>query len=216
MRSRPRRTVVKSILSCFAAEWIVSRYQPRVVVTQRNPLDVVASWVAVDVPPYDLWARRDIQDRYLEPLGLPQPAANAGAHELAAWCVGLQTTVLRSALERNPDWLVVTHEDLCADPTRRFQELYSAMGLAWTDSADRFLAESNQPGEGRTNTNRVAQDVPGRWRERIDKSQARAIQRVLEQFPSGGWVCETDVTPGVSSPESNRPPGGRGSSGSWG
>ena len=38
------RVVVKSVQSALALEWIADRFQPRVLVVERNPFNVLASW----------------------------------------------------------------------------------------------------------------------------------------------------------------------------
>ena len=44
MPGGPERTAIKSIYSAFYLEWLVQRYDPRTVVIQRHPLNVVSSW----------------------------------------------------------------------------------------------------------------------------------------------------------------------------
>ena len=45
----PKCSVVKSIFLPFAVDWLVERYEPRVVVIQRNPLGVVSSWMKLGI-----------------------------------------------------------------------------------------------------------------------------------------------------------------------
>ena len=189
MSRRPRRTVVKSIRAGFAAEWIAARYQPQVVVLQRDPLNVVPSWIEQAIRHFDIWQRQDIRARYLDRLGIQPPAPSSTHHERAAWCVGLVTTALGEAVKRHPEWILVTHEETCLDPPARFRELFERLDLTWSDSIERYVRDSNQPGEGKA-TNRVASELPGRWRERLSDDQVVAIQRVLDAFPTRGWVRE--------------------------
>ena len=49
LRRRPRHVVVKSVNSVFSLDWIVKRYTPKVLVLRRNPLNVVSSWVVLNL-----------------------------------------------------------------------------------------------------------------------------------------------------------------------
>ena len=49
VRRRPDHVIIKSVNSAFALEWITARYAPRVVVLRRNPLNVISSWLVLDM-----------------------------------------------------------------------------------------------------------------------------------------------------------------------
>src|SRR5205807_4766333 len=49
VRRPPRHVVVKSVNSVFSLDWIVKRYAPTVVVLRRDPLNVVSSWVVLNM-----------------------------------------------------------------------------------------------------------------------------------------------------------------------
>jgi hypothetical protein len=184
---RAPHVVVKSIYAMLAVDWIAANYQPRIIVIQRNPLNVISSWAELGVHGFDLLARPRIADRYLHRLGVVPPGPDASQlQRIAAW-VGVLTTVLNEELERHPDWLLVTHEYLCADPETRIREVCEWAGLTWTPDAASFLAESNRPGEGFSSV-RITRDQPDRWRRRLSDEQVVEIEEVLAQFPSRGWV----------------------------
>jgi hypothetical protein len=184
---RAPHVVVKSIYAMFAVDWIAACYQPRVIVIQRNPLNVISSWAELGVHGFDLLTRPRIADRYLHRLGVVPPGPDASQlQRIAAW-VGVLTTVLNEELERHPDWLLVTHEDLCAAPETRIRDVSEWAGLTWTSAAASFLQESNRPGEGFSSV-RITRDQPGQWRRRLSDQQVGEIEEVLAQFPSRGWV----------------------------
>lgn len=64
----------------------------------------------------------------------------------------------------------------------QFHELFAALGLRWTDAAQRDLARSNRDAQGLV-TMRVAGDQPERWRKRLTGDQVREISGVLASFP---------------------------------
>jgi hypothetical protein len=184
---RSPHVIVKSIYAHFYAEWLVHHYEPRVVVIQRNPLNTISSWIELGVQGFDLFDRPAIRERYLEPLGISVPDASASVTQRTAAWVGLLATVLGEHVDRHPEWLLVTHEELCVDPLVRIRAVCDQVGLTWSEGIERFLTESNRPGEGFSNI-RVTREQPDRWRKRLSDQQLDEIGTVLAQFPSRGWI----------------------------
>jgi hypothetical protein len=187
---RPGRTenvVVKTIYATFSLEWLVARYRPQVIAMQRNPLNVVSSWRELHIPLFDLATRANLRSRYVVPLGIEPPGNDAPEVARIAWHVGLLTHVIAEALDRHPEWIFVTHEDLCDDPATTIRRVSDQVGLEWTDDIDRFLNENNRHGEGLAPV-RVATEEPTKWRQRLTDSEVADIQTVLDSFPTRGWV----------------------------
>src|ERR1700680_966547 len=191
---RSPHVVVKSIYAHFYVEWLIGHYEPRVVVIQRNPLNTISSWIELGVHGFDLLDRPAVREQYLQPLGIGVPDLNASVTQRTATWVGLLTTVLGGHLERHPEWLLVTHEELCADPQVRIHEVCDQVGLTWSAEIERFLSESNRPGEGFSHI-RVTRDQPNRWRNRLSDQQLHEIEGVLSQFPSRGWIRHPERLP---------------------
>jgi hypothetical protein len=185
----PERTAIKTIYGAFSLDWLVDRYEPRVVVLQRHPLNVVSSWRELQIPDFDLTTRPALLARYRDRFeGDP---LDAGASDLTkkAWQVGLLTTAIGDSLDRHSGWLVVNHEDLCADPASRIREVCERVGMPWSSDVERFLDESNRPGQG-LNPVRVTKDQPNRWRGRLTDDEVEEITSVLSRFPRRGWIRE--------------------------
>ena len=134
-----------------------------------------------------LATRPAIHDRYIEPQLVPP--LDAGASELVriAWHVGLLTHVIGDALDRHPEWHLFTHEDLCVEPPRSIREVFDSVRVPWSPDVERFLEETNRPGEG-LEPIRVTSEQPDRWRGRLTADEAAEIDRVLEAFPRRGWL----------------------------
>ena len=184
---RAQSVVVKTIYATFSLEWLVARYRPQVIAMQRNPLNVVSSWRELHIPLFDLATRPILRARYIDPLGIEPP--DPGAPEVAriAWHVGLLTHVISQALDRHPEWIFVTHEDLCEDPSATIRRVADQVGLEWTDDIDRFLNDNNRHGEGLAPV-RIATEEPTKWRQRLTDVEVAQIEAVLEKFPTRGWV----------------------------
>jgi hypothetical protein len=99
-------------------------------------------------------------------------------------CVGGRPTPVGSTIlaEAHPDWRLVSHEQLCSDPTGQFHELFAAVGLQWTDAVKLHLARSNRNGTGLV-TMRVAADQPERWRKRLTGDQSERDGRDAGKVP---------------------------------
>jgi hypothetical protein len=173
--------IVKSVRSELAMEWLVDRFEPRVLLVERNPLNVLASWVELEYA-------RD-----------PKEAAAVAVHARRRWDVappradeprlvhqafeyGVLAGALRESAARHDEWTVVRHEQLCVDPVTEFRALVAALGLTWNASVEEFLTESDREGTG-YQTNRRARDQPERWRERLDAEQVETIRATLACFP---------------------------------
>jgi hypothetical protein len=201
---QPRRehVVVKSVNSAFSLEWVAQKYQPRVAVLRRNPLNIVSSWLVLDMGDRwpvgnDPWVRRE----YLDSLGLSPPQPSSSKVSRIAWDVGLLTLALKRTTERHPDWLQVSYDELSADPEPGCQALFQQLGLGWTDGAAEFLREADDPnfvvvgGHPRTHPNALtATEATSRrsqqgsqYKRRLSDEQIVEVTTILERFDLGAW-----------------------------
>jgi len=191
LRRGRRHIVAKTVVAQFCLDWLVQRYRPQMVLIQRHPLNVVASWLTLPEPLYGLPENEVVARRVVEPLGFPA-APQSGPHVAqVAWCVGVLTATLHVASLSNPGWLVITHEDMCDDPVARFRNLAGRLDLSWSQGSDRAVAESQRPGSGRV-TNRIAADLPEKWRRVLSDEDAHTALAVLDAFPAKGWIRSSD------------------------
>jgi len=181
----PGRTpVAKSVHSAFSIEWIAARWDPRVVLVTRDPRNVIASWLEMNIGDRDRGLDRNVRvrARVLEPLGLPLAPSDDEPVHRAAWHYGVLSAAMDRAAARHPEWVSVSHEALCEDPHGRFHAAADAAGLTWIDSCDDYLDRSDAQGTG-YDVKRVAAAQPDRWRERLTPAQVEAIGDELQRFP---------------------------------
>jgi hypothetical protein len=183
----PERTVVKSIYAAFSLEWLVEQFDPKVVMLQRNPLNVASSWRQLQIPGFDLTSRPSLLRRYGDRIDGPPPGPEASELTRATWQVGLITTALGDALDRHPGWLLVNHEELCIDPAVRIREVCERVGLPWSPDVEDFLEQSNRPGEG-LKPQRVTAEQSDRWKTRMTDAEVDEVHSVLARFPRAGWI----------------------------
>jgi Sulfotransferase family len=140
--------LVKDPIALFSAEWLADTFDMRVVVTIRHPASFATS-----VRRHG-WRHRfaDFLDQRLlmrDHLGPYEGAIRAASERqpdlldeaILLWNV-LYGSVARMQ-ERRPDWLYVRQEDLAREPVARFREVYSQLGLAWSDGVERRVLDTS-------------------------------------------------------------------------
>ena len=202
-RSRPQHVVVKTVNAMFALDWIAARYAPSMLILRRNPLNIVSSWIVLD-----MWVDRPVTrdpaviEHYLKPLGLAGPnGAAASPVRMAAWNVGLLTLALKRAAARHPEWMVHSFDELSADPEAGFRRMAAGLGLVWSPAMDDYLHRSDQPGftvhhgTARLHPNAATATEPGRRRDqqatqfkrRLSLAEVAEARAVLADFDLGAW-----------------------------
>jgi hypothetical protein len=202
LRRHPRHVIVKSVNSAFSLEWITRRYAPRVVILRRNPLNVVSSWVVLNMwTDHPIGNDRLVQETYVRPLGLTPPNGGSSSVAIAAWNVGLLTTALKRTAERHPEWIVESHDDLCVEPVPKFRSLVDRLGLQWTPAVEEYLRMSDDPrytvhgGSKKVHPNAVTATTDAsrrdqqatQFKRRLSPEQAAEARAVLDRFELGDW-----------------------------
>lgn len=208
LRSRPEHVVVKSANCALSLEWVAQRYKPRVVVQHRDPLNVVSSWMALNIPGDPTLALDPaVRERWLTPLGLPEVGPSASELVRVAWTVGLLTLALKVTAQRHPDWIVVSHDELCAAPAEGFESLFGQVGLPWTEEAQAYLRATDDPdfvvtgANPRQHPNQATATAAGesrraqqssQYRRRLSEADVAEARAVLADFPLGSWAAASD------------------------
>jgi hypothetical protein len=187
----PRRLaddlLVKSVYAPLSVEWIARRIPLKIAVVLRSPLNILSSWVQLG------WLGRsgdDMLDLVSEEAqwelttrwSVPPPESGTSVVARAAWVVGAFSCGLIDAAARNPGWIVIRHEDLCAAPSERYRTLADTLGLTWSEGVEEVLAHMNRPGRG-MEPFRVAGELGDVWRTRLTPQQIDEALTVLDRFP---------------------------------
>lgn len=177
------RIVAKSIHLQLALEWLVSGFDVDVLVLFRHPANVLASWMEVDLKDgrnSTLETRADVRREYIDRWGVPLPGPDP--LERMCWRIGLLLAALEESVGRHPEWHHRTHERLCDDPPAEFRRLFDDLGLTWTTEAEEYLKAKNTPGTG-FQLKRVASELSGSWRDRLDDHHLEVLYKTLALFP---------------------------------
>jgi len=187
--SSPQQTptrLVKTVHMALSMEWFIKNYAPTIVVTRRNPLDVLASWISLDINPVGIeWTRlcRPEISEWLDQRGLPQqPNVHRESLTAMAWVIGVLMSGIAEAIVDHPEIVIADHEILCRDPVGEMRHVARQLGLIWTPEAEEFLHSRNRPGAG-YDVRRVAAKVPGSWREKLDPDVVATARAMFVQFP---------------------------------
>ena len=214
LRRRPERVVVKSVNSVFALEWIDAHYSPKMVVLRRNPLNVLSSWLVLGME--NIWSVGDdpaVKRTYLEPLGLSRSSIGPSPVAQGAWNVALLTRALKETVERHPEWVQVSYDELCEDPVTGSKSLFDQMGLEWTREAQDFIEAADDPafvvqgGATTTHPNAITStDTTSRrvqqasqYRRRLNDDQIAEAMSIIDRFDLAEWG------PRPLEPETNAP-----------
>jgi hypothetical protein len=184
-----RHVVVKSVRAELMLEWVADRFTPRVLVVERDPLNVLASWIELDFV-RDPREAAAVADHARRAWNVSAPGPHEPQLVQQAFSFGVLASALRDAASRHPDWTVVTHEHLCVDTVARFATLAAELGLEWGDAARAYVAASDTAGAG-YETRRPTAQQPSRWRERLDNDQIATIRATLARFPTD-LLCDAE------------------------
>jgi hypothetical protein len=183
LRPRPsENVVVKSVHACLAVEWIAEKFEPRVVVVRRSPLNVLSSWKTLGHggDPKLVAQLADVAWRRWK---VRVPPDDADLIVRRATVLGVLTGALADGCARHPEWTAVRHDDVSAEPVDRLGSLAHTVGLDFSDDAESYVRQSNQPGAGYA-TKRVAGTATDKWRTVLSDSEADESLTTLALFPA--------------------------------
>lgn len=192
--ARPRRgglnknadatVIAKTVHASFALEAITERWpDTNVLIVRRNPLNAVGSWLELGWGALKLAEEPLIREHWIEPYGLRAPGKDASDLYRMAWDYCLLDDALVRAAERNPDWLVISHETICLDPVEEFRDMFERLEVEFTDEIEQSIRDANTAGDG-YQTNRVAADQIHRWKKRLSEKQIAEIRAAASCFES--------------------------------
>lgn len=184
--ARPYRVIVKDIAAYPSLEWLYKRWNPMVLIIIRHPCDYVLSVRAAGLDRTEtgrlrgLIGNERLRDGVLRPY-LRDLEAVEGGIETSAAIWGIKNLIVADAMSRNSSWKIVNYDDLCRDPVREFEALYSECGLTWTAQIKEWVrGKSELDVSGTYNTSRVSSRQIGAWRKRTSPDEVDRLRRVLD------------------------------------
>ena len=128
--------LIKDPMGGLVTEFLYREFGVRPVVIVRHPVSLAASLSRLDWFPqtYDFQLQPDLIDDYLsdESDTLERTWPNRMLESMAHW--RLLYRVLLEQARRHGDWVIITHEELSAQPMTVFERLYDDLNLPWSAS----------------------------------------------------------------------------------
>lgn len=179
--------VVKSVHTILSLPWIEKRFDPKIVVLLRNPLNVIASYLRLEIADAtrNIFSQGSIFRDYLARHRDVIEADDNVVRQMAAQ-IGSIYKVIEEQLKGHPRWVVIRHEDLCRDPIGAYRQLYQRLDLEWTPRVIDVIQASNRPGKGFA-TQRVAQAEIDKWQSELTPAQVRGIKEIIRAFNLGSY-----------------------------
>jgi hypothetical protein len=184
-----RRPLLKDPFALFSVPWFTQRLHCQVVVVVRHPLAFASSLKRLNwsFDFADLLAQPLLMDQLLSPWRseMEQMQRRPGdviSQASLLWRV-IYGTVARYRVTQ-PYLTVVRHEDLSVQPVKGFRQLYAALGLTFSASAERTVIRSSME----NNPTELAAGDPHavrlnsranleNWKHRLSREE---IERVLQ------------------------------------
>ena len=142
-------------------------------------------WNGVDHHLHGLLEQEALVEEYLAPYVGVLESAETYLEKVGALWGAIYKVMLQQA-ERHPDWIVVTHESLSADPEGAFRRLFGQLGVRWTSKTSRVLEEtSSKHSTGLYVTVRVSTDEPDKWRSELSEGQIQEVFAGARPFGVG-------------------------------
>lgn len=196
---RPR-AIVKDPIACLSSEWLARTFEFQVLVLVRHPAAFAMSLERMGWSfPFESFLNQPaLMEDHLHDLRADMLRSGNSIIEQAALLWLCLYRIQTAYIDRNPEWIVVTHEELSIAPIERFRAIYEALGLRWSHGVEDELirlTDSRNPTEapdGVTHAlQRDSRHLTNLWREKLDPDDVRHIRRVTEPVASNFYGPET-------------------------
>jgi hypothetical protein len=189
---RGLRPLLKDPFAVFSTPWFAKRLNCKVVIAVRHPAAFVSSLKRLNWP-------FDFQDLLDQPLLMrdhlePDRAQmqSIPPEDVIGQAALLWKLIYRSvhaAHKRNPDFIVVRHEDLSRDPIPGYRDMYQALGLEFTRRVEKFIlnsSSSENPAElSRKKVHGFKLDSRANvknWKKRLTVEEIDRIRKMTEEI----------------------------------
>lgn len=179
--------LVKFVRSSLALDWLAHHYpDARTVALVRHPVGQFLSYQKLGWQPLPAkFTENDrLMARYLEPWRAHLLAAETFWERAGAFW-GAKNLVVHRQYGEGLGHNIVPFEYLCADPRAHFARLYTQLGLAWTDAAERAVAASDGQDASSAESYSLKRNSRGeidKWQDKISAADQAACRRYAEAF----------------------------------
>ena len=183
-----KQLIVKSVHTPLALDWLAKHFNVKIVLVLRNPHSLYASYKRMKMPDgnRNLLLQSQLFTDFQSYLECPRQLTN-NLHLPSTMQIMLMLKVLAQQIENHPEWLIVSHDQLCRDPQSIYRKIFQQLDLSWTKETDNKLATLNQTGSGFT-PSRLARLQPDKWRTELEPSEVATLDECIEHFQLKGFL----------------------------
>lgn len=141
--TRQGRVLVKDPIACFSSAWLAENFPLDVIVLVRHPAAFAASLKRMNWRFHfcHLLEQEALMDDLLQPFRNQMESQPDDIVDQAALLWVMIYYALSGFLNRYPDWTVVRHESLSAEPLSGIRRLYDQLGLNWSPEVASRIGE---------------------------------------------------------------------------
>lgn len=199
---RGQRTLLKDPFAVFSAVWFARQFNFKLVFTVRHPAAFASSLKRLgwNFEFNDLLNQPLLMRDHLEPYRGQMQSIQAD--DVIAQASLLWTMIYRfvhSAMQLNPGFITIRHEDLSRDPVNGYRELYSTLGLDFTPQVEKIIlnsSSSENPTElrrGKTHSVKLnSRTNIENWKKRLHDDEIKRVREMTGEtaqlfYPEGKW-----------------------------
>ena len=199
---RGQRALLKDPFAVFSVPWFAMRLNCRVVITVRHPAAFASSLQRLgwSFEFKNLLDQPLLMRDHLEPYRAQMQATEAeDVIGQAALLWKIVYSVVRKFQQMNSEWIVIRHEDLSADPVTQYHDLYTKLGLEFTQRVEKVILDSSSsenPSElSLKKRHSVKLDSAANiknWKKRLDSEEIQRIRDITGEtadfyYPGENW-----------------------------
>ncbi len=191
--------LLKEPNACFSSDFLARRYGLKVIVLVRHPAAVVASFKRMGWPS-DLdriVQQKTLIRKYFSKMPLEKYRDRVEEISLL-WLIVMD--VLTRFMEKNKDWILVRHEDLCRHPLGEFEKIFEKLNIFFSKKMKNRIISSTQSetvtpeDKNPFHLKRNSRKLAGAWQGLLTVEEIEKIKRIVRPV-SDHYYQEKDWNP---------------------
>jgi hypothetical protein len=191
--SRGGRLIVKDPIACVSSEWLANNFGLEVIVLVRHPAAFAASLKRLRWGfPFDHLLEQDsLMDEHLQPYRSEIERRPMEIVEQAAVLWKCLYSIIFTYVDRNPEWIVRTHEQLSREPVAGLKELYETLDLRWTEAIENQIKSHTKAGNPVAAPEGIAQQMTRDstantmlWRRTLTEEEIACVYAITHEMAS--------------------------------
>jgi len=192
--------LLKEPNACFSSDFLSRKYGWKVIVLVRHPAAVAASFNRMGWPS-DLdriLQQKTLIRKYFSKIALEKHRDRVEEISLL-WLMVMH--VLTRFMERNKDWILVRHEDICRDPLGKFEKIFEKLNIFFSKKMKNKIISSTQSEtvtpEDRDpfHLKRNSRKLAGAWQDLLTAEEIEKIKRIVspvsdQYYGEQDWKAE--------------------------